>query len=119
MHELTKHDSTIVCYFHFAGSVTAIVIILIVSLLMIIILILWYRQRFKATGIVSWEYTCINKHNNLIIDNNNIIITFISVEPEEVVYDEPYPLPLRPKTELQMEACPAYGIVLSSGTHPQ
>jgi hypothetical protein len=54
MHELTKHDNTIVCYFHFAGSVTAIVIILIVSLLIIIIVvILWYRQRFKATGILS------------------------------------------------------------------
>ena len=41
------------------------------------------------------------------------------VEPEEVVYDEPYPLAQRPKTELQMEPCPAYGIVLSPGTHTQ
>ena len=34
------------------------------------------------------------------------------VEPEEVVYDEPYPLAQRPMTKLQMEPCPAYGIVL-------
>ena len=43
----------------------------------------------------------------------------VAVEPEEVVYDEPYPLALRPKTELQMEPCPAYGIVPFPMTHAQ
>ena len=41
----------------------------------------------------------------------------LSVEPQEVVYDEPYPLASQPRTDLQMEPCPAYGIVLSAGTH--
>ena len=55
-------------------------------------------------------------------DNNIIIIIIpVAVEPEEVVYDEPYPLAmaLRPKAELNMESCPAYGIVPSRRIHGQ